>query len=83
MVNKTHHHCHFEFVPVLVAAAIGTLYPDLGGIVLLLLLVVDRLVEEVPQLPGPGTHGLDVDLEEVFMRSAGQGNAVELLKKKY
>ena len=77
--TTSHHHCHLKLVPVLVASTIGSLYPDLGRIVLVLLLVIDVLVKVVPQLPGPGSYGLDVDLEEVLMRSTGQGDTVKLL----
>ena len=78
--TAAHHHRHLELVPVLVAAAVRTLDPDLGRVGLVLLLVVDRLVEEVPELPCPGPHRLDVHREEVLVRGASQGHAVELLK---
>ena len=77
--TAAHHHRHLELVPVLVAAAVRTLDPDLGRVGLVLLLVVDRLVKEVPELPGPGPHSLDVDLQEVLMGGACQGHAVKLL----
>ena len=73
------HDGDLKLVPVLVASTIGSLYPDLGRIVLVLLLVIDVLVKVVPQLPCPGSYGLDVDLEEVLMRSTGQGDTVKLL----
>ena len=58
ILKKTHHHSNLKLVPVLVTTAIGPLYPDLGRVVLLLLLVVDCLVKEIPQLPRPRAHSL-------------------------
>ena len=77
--KKAHHYSHLELVPVLVAAPERSLDPDLGRVVLVLLLVVDLLVKGVPQLPGPGTHGLDVHLQEVLVWGGGECEAVELL----
>jgi len=69
--TPAHHHCHLEFVPVLVSAAKWSLDLNLRRVVLVLLFVIDGLVEAVTQLPCPRSNGLDVDREKVFMRSAG------------
>ena len=65
---SANHDGNLKLVPVLVATTKRPLYPNLWGVVLVLLLVVDLLVEGVPQFPCPGPHGLDMHLQEVFMR---------------
>ena len=69
------HDGHLELVPVLVAAAEGSVQLDLGvhdvGV------EVAR-VEVVAQLPGPRALRLDVAREEVFVRRRRQRERVEL-----